>query len=86
MWAGEGLDAYSSWGKYELNPILKNQQAMFSTKGVILKAALVGVSTFAQFKLHTRPRAEKILSIENFAIGAFGIGLAAHNFGVPEAK
>lgn len=76
MTAASLLDAHSSRGLYENNPVLRNGQGQFSTaKGYALKsAATVGVAFIQALATRKRPELYKSCVVVNSAAaGAFAV-------------
>lgn len=78
--AGSAVDAHSSWGRQELNPLLRGANGEFGMKAVAIKAAIAGGVVGAQYlMLRKNPHAAKYAAIANFGMaGAFG-GVAVYN-------
>ena len=76
------VDAHSSWGRQELNPILQNSNGGFGAKGIAIKAIITGSVVTAQWLLlkNNRP-AEKYAAIANFGMASMLGGVAIHNYG-----
>lgn len=89
--AANVLDVHSSWGKYELNPVLKSSDGRFGTKGVLLKAAIVGGLVGYQHlvyhkilrKEEDKKRFIKAATIANFCLTGVFTGVAIHNYQIP---
>jgi len=80
---GNGMDIASSYGKRELNPLLKGADGTFDMSSVGRKAAIVSVLALPQLYLVRRsPHRMKALTVANFALGVALMGISAHNFGV----
>lgn len=61
------IDAGSSWGRLEANPILRNSDGRFGVQGVALKAAIFGGVVGAQhLLLRNHPKQEKYATLTNF--------------------
>lgn len=73
-------DTHSSWGRLEINPMLRSTNGRFGLRGVSVKALVTGGSIGAQYILLRRnPKAEKYGIITNFAIaGVLGTAAAAN--------
>lgn len=75
------MDARSSVGRYEANPLLQNGQGRFSTgRGIAVKSATSGGIILVQLLLQKRrpeQRLEKPAAIVNFAAAA-AVGAAAY--------
>jgi hypothetical protein len=80
------IDIHSSWGKYELNPLLAGPARRFGRDGALLKIAFQGGLMGAEYLLtrgHPSGRLYRALSFINFGAAA-GIGATAiHNYGMP---
>ena len=79
--AASALDARSSWGRHELNPLLQGPNGRFSARSVEIKSAIVGVGLAFQWVAlrHHTQRLEKPLSIANLAAAGLTTGAAIHN-------
>ena len=76
------MDTHSSWGRAELNPVLRDGNGNFSGKAVALKAAIAGGIVASQWLLLRRnPRAERALTIANFGLASAMGGVAIRNYG-----
>lgn len=84
------LDAASSWGRPELNPLLSGPNGRFGSQGIALKSGLAaGTIGIQYFLLRKRPAAQKYAVVSNFAISGFLGVAAASNYkrsGQPSAK
>ena len=70
------VDAWSSIGRYESNPFLRNRQGQFAAgKGIAMKAGMTGGMVVIQGMLaRKRPEMYKPYSLVNVgAAGAFGV-------------
>jgi hypothetical protein len=80
------LDTHSSWGKYELNPVLAGPSHRFGRDGALLKLALQGGLMGAEYLL-TRGRSSsklyRALSFINFGAAASIGATAIHNYNMP---
>ena len=84
------LDAHSSIGKRELNPLLSNSQGRFSARKAALIKSAVGGGFFAVQWWMARKNREadyyRTFTIANSGMTA-GLGMVAvHNYGVPKAE
>jgi hypothetical protein len=81
--ASQGLDAASSWGMRELNPLLADPNGAFGGKAVMVKfgatAALIGIEYLLVKKF---PRSARMLSKVNWAGAVVTTGLAVHNYSI----
>ncbi len=75
------VDAHSSWGRVEANPVLRGSNGRFGSQGVALKALITGGVLSAQYMmLKQHPKAEKYGMWTNFVLtGALG-SAAAYNY------
>ena len=75
------LDARSSWGRHELNPLLQGPNGRFSARSVEIKSAIVGVGLAFQWVAlrHHSQKIAKPLSIANLAAAGLTTGAAVHN-------
>ncbi|MBI3682833.1 MAG: hypothetical protein HY235_20870 [Acidobacteria bacterium] len=86
--AATSVDAYSSWGSLEANPVLRNGNGRFGSQGVALKALIFGGTVGAQYLLlKSHPKSEKYGTLTNFALAGVLGAAAASNFqrGAPQA-
>jgi hypothetical protein len=84
--ASNSLDAFSSWGKLEANPVLASQ-TKYSWQATVIKGGVVGGILLTQrWILHKHPQYTKSLAITNFAMSGAFTGVAIHNFGVAKPK
>jgi hypothetical protein len=78
--ASEAMDAFSSRGLHELNPLLANSEGQFGTKATLLKIGLTGALLGMEYVvLRTHPGAAKIFWKINVISAAVTGGVAAHN-------
>ncbi len=82
--AATSLDAASSWGKYEGNPLLRSSNGTFGAQGVSLKFAIAGAMLAPQLLFRKNRRATKFFTITNFAQAGMFTGIAIRNFGIPQ--
>ena len=79
--ASSALDAHSSWGKLEANPLLASG-GRFGVRGLVLKAGLTGAAMGLQWRLIKRgKRSARYFTVVNFGWTAFHAGVAAYNYG-----
>jgi hypothetical protein len=87
--AGAALDASSSAGRIEANPLLRDSRGQFSAaKGIAIKALVTGgVLGVQALVMRKRPEAriEKPAALVNFAVAAALAGIAARNRGISHA-
>lgn len=78
--ASQALDAYSSRGLHELNPVLAGSGGEFGAKAMLLKAGIAGALVAAEYLVvRKHPAAAKLLWKINVASAAVTGGVAAHN-------
>ncbi|MBI4910049.1 MAG: hypothetical protein HY820_40900 [Acidobacteria bacterium] len=74
------IDAGSSWGRLEANPLLRNGDGRFGAQGVALKAVILGGVAGAQYlMLRKHPHQEKYAAITNFALSGVLTAAAVSN-------
>lgn len=73
------MDAATSVGKQESNPLLRGSQGAFGTRGVALKGALVALSLVPQFLLRKHHEYRRTFTVVNFAEAGILTGIAVHN-------
>jgi len=87
--AANVMDVQSSWGKHELNPTLSNSSGNFGAQGALIKLGLQGSLVGIEYLItRRRPSARlyRALGFINFGAAAGIAGVAAHNYGVPQAR
>jgi hypothetical protein len=78
--AGSAADAWSSYGRSETNPLLRNSGGRFSAQAIGIKAAVAGGTVAAQWLvLRKRPETAKAAAITNFGMAALFSGVAVRN-------
>ena len=84
LFASESLDAASSYGMRELNPVLASPDGGFGGKATGVKFGVIGALTGVEYILIRKyPRSAKFFSIVNWTTAGATTGLAAHNFRLP---
>jgi hypothetical protein len=80
FWAGAGLDAASSVGKLEANPLWRNSKGEFSAgKNLAFKSGLWGAFKVLEYHYST-PHQRRVISWVKIGIGCgYGV-IAARNF------
>ncbi len=79
--AASVLDARSSWGRQELNPLLQGPNGRFSARSIEIKSALVGAGIAVQWialRRHSQ-KLEKPFGFVNLAAAGLTTGAAVHN-------
>ena len=80
---GTALDAASSWGKYELNSVLRGADGRFGRRGLAVKGGVtVGLVALQYVMVRKCPRSRRFFSVVNFSMGAAYGGIAARNWRV----
>lgn len=81
--ASQALDAASSYGMRELNPMLAGPDGRFGSRAAGIKlgatAGLVGIEYLIVRKY---PRATRVFSKINWSVSIVTTGFAAHNFAI----
>jgi len=81
--SSQALDAASSYGMRELNPLLASSNGGFAMKATSIKlgvtASIVGVEYLIVRKY---PRSARVISKLNWTSGIVTTGFAAHNFAI----
>jgi hypothetical protein len=78
--AASFADMHSSWGRRELNPMLRGPDGRFGTRGAAVKSSIVGASCGLQWLLLERkPHMAGVLSGANWGLAAWSAGVAARN-------
>ena len=81
--ASQALDAFSSWGMRELNPVLADPNGGFGMKSAAVKFGTVGALIGVEYLLAKRsPRAARIFAKLNWSGAAVTTGLAIHNYAI----
>ena len=81
LFASEALDAASSYGMRELNPLLAGSNGGFGMRATTLKFSVVGALAGAEyFVVRKRPASAKLFTIVNWVTAGATTGLAVHNF------
>ncbi len=81
--ASQGLDASSSWGMRELNPILADRNGAFGAKAAGIKFGMVGAFIGIEYLVVRKfPRSARVFSKMNWAGAAVTTGLAVHNYSI----
>ena len=76
--AGHTLDAVSSYGAYEGNPLMRSRDGRLGLRGIAIGTGIVGAMLLAQRLCGKRSR--KAFVPVNFAVGGFRTGVAVRNF------
>jgi hypothetical protein len=78
--AASALDMHSSWGKRELNPLLRGPGGRFDTRGVAIKSSIVGTACgFEWLLMRKEPRLGSTFVGVNLGLAAWTGGVAVRN-------
>jgi hypothetical protein len=81
--ASETLDAASSYGMRELNPVLAGSNGEFGMRATTIKFGVIGVFIGVEYLIvKAHPGAARIFSKVNWAAAGVTTGLAVHNYAV----
>jgi hypothetical protein len=81
LFASEALDAASSYGLRELNPLLASSNGGFGTKATGIKFGVIGALAGTEyFVVRKHPVSAKFFTIVNWVTAGATTGLAIHNF------
>lgn len=81
LFASQSLDAASSYGLRELNPLLADPNGGFGMRATTVKFAAVGMFAGGEYVLVRKyPRSAKFFSKLNWTAAAVTAGFAIHNF------
>jgi hypothetical protein len=79
--ASQALDAASSYGMRELNPLLANSNGSFGSKAAGIKFSAIGGLVAVEYLLVKKyPKSAKAFSILNWTSTAITTGLTVHNY------
>ena len=81
-----GLDAATSWGKTEGNPLLASSNRTFGPKGVSIKAGILTAVLLPQILLRKHDDLKGIFTMGNLVDAAIFSGTAVHNLGIRPAS
>lgn len=83
LFATEALDAASSYGMRELNPLLAGSNGGFGIKATAIKFGVIGGLAGAEYLvIRKRPATAKFFTIVNWVTAGATTGLAVHNYGL----
>ncbi len=83
MLGASGMDAATSWGKYEKNSFLASPDGKLGAKGLGFKAGIAGAVVIPQVLLRKRKDLRTKFAIANFAEAGVSTAIAIHNLGIP---
>ncbi len=80
-------DVHSSWGKHELNPLLRNGRNRFGAQGLAVKAGVTGGAVLAQALLFRRkPASLRGAAIGNTIVAGALTAIAIRNHHLPPPR
>lgn len=83
LFASQALDAASSYGMRELNPLLAGSDGSFGMKATGIKFGVTGALAGAEYLVVRRhPASAKFFTMVNWVTAGATTGLAVHNFGL----
>jgi hypothetical protein len=81
--ASQALDASSSYGMRELNPVLASANGGFEMKGAMLKLGVTGAVVGAEYLIVRKyPRSARVIAKLNWTTGIVTTGFAIHNYAI----
>ena len=81
LFASQSLDAASSYGYRELNPMLAGPHGEFGMKATTVKFAVIGALAGAEYLfVRKSPKSAKLFRRLNWSSSAVTTGLAVHNY------
>ncbi len=85
--AGSATDAWSSYGRFESNALLRDSRGRFSGRAIGLKAAFAGGGVAAQWLVfRKRPEMARAVAFTNFGMAGLFTGVAIRNRSLPSAR
>jgi hypothetical protein len=83
LFASQALDAASSYGMRELNPLLAGSNGGFGMKATTIKFGVIGALAGAEYLIvRKHPASAKFFTIVNWVTAGGTTGVAVHNFGL----
>jgi hypothetical protein len=83
---GTTMDAASSWGKSETNPILRSANGTFGMRGLLIKGGLAGAVLAPEILMRNNEEAKKKFAVVNFIAAGVFSAVVFHNLSVPKLK
>ncbi len=81
--ASQALDASSSYGMRELNPLLAGSDGGFGMKAASIKLGATGVLVGVEYLIVKKyPRSARVISKLNWTTGIVTTGFAVHNYAI----
>ncbi len=85
--AGSATDAWSSYGRFEGNALLRDSRGRFSGRAIGLKAAFAGGGVAAQWLVfRKRPEMARAAAFTNFGLAGLFTGVAIRNRSLTSTK
>lgn len=81
---GTVMDAASSWGKAETNPILRSANGTFAMRGLLIKGGLAGAVIAPELLMRNNEEAKKKFAIVNFIAAGVFSAVVLHNLTIPK--
>ncbi len=78
--AGASADVASSYGRVELNPLLRGPDGRFGARGVVLRSGIVTGAILTSWAVLRRCPRSKAPVVMNFAVGAGLGGVSVRNW------
>lgn len=83
---GTTMDAASSWGKSETNPLLRSANGTFGMRGLMIKGGLAGAVIAPEILMRNNEEAKKKFAIVNFIAAGVFSAVVFHNLTIPKLK
>ena len=81
--ASQALDAASSYGMRELNPLLADSNGGFGMKAMSIKLGVTGAIVGVEYLIVSKyPRSARVISKLNWTSGIVTTGFAVHNYAI----
>ena len=81
--ASQALDATSSYGLRELNPLLADPNGGFGMKATSIKLGVTGALVGVEYLIVKKyPRSARVISKLNWTTGIVTTGFAVHNYAI----
>src|SRR5437879_5139853 len=83
LMASQSLDAVSSYGMRELNPMLADSRGAFGMRATTVKFGVVGAFVGVEYLIvRKHPGAARVFSKLNWTAAGITTGVAVHNFAI----
>lgn len=83
---GTAMDAASSWGKSETNPLLRSANGTFGMRGFMIKGGLAGALIAPEILMRDNQEAKKKFAVVNFIAAGVFSAVVFHNLTIPIPK